>query len=81
MFKVGDVVSFYPKTMVSIISLTSDLFLGENVNFVFNKDLVYKHKVTSIKMGTKNVDFAKAGSVVGLKLNEKVQEGTEVFKS
>ena len=81
MFKVGDVVSFYPKTMVSIVILTSDLFLGENVNFVFNKDLVYKHKVTSIKMGTKNVDFAKAGSVVGLKLNEKVQEGTEVFKS
>lgn len=81
MFKVGDVVSFYPKTMVSIVSLTSDLFLGEEVSFLFNKDLVLKHKVSGIKIGTKNVDFAKAGSVVGLKLNEKVQEGSEVFKS
>lgn len=81
MFKVGDVVSFYPKTKMSIISLTSDLFLGEEVSFLFNKDLLFKHKITSIKIGTKNVDFAKAGSVVGLKLNEKVQEGSEVFKS
>lgn len=80
MFKVGKVTHYYDKLGVAIIDLDSTLSVGDNVKFVRGGEDLFEQKVESIQIEHEKKDTAKKGDVVGLKTNEAVKEGTEVFK-
>ncbi len=80
LFKIGTVTHFYDKLEVAVVQLTADLAVGEKIRFVRGSEDMFEQKVVSIQVEHKKVDSAKSGDVVGLKTDEKVREGTEVFR-
>lgn len=80
MFKVGKVSHYYDKLSVAIIDLDGTLSVGDNVKFVRGGEDLFEQKVESIQIEHEKKDSAGKGDVIGLKTNEAVKEGTEVFK-
>ena len=80
MFKVGKVTHFYDKIGVAIVELDSLLGVGDKIKFVRGGEEMFDQIVESIQVEHRKVDSAGKGSVVGLKTNEKVRQGSEVFK-
>ncbi len=81
LFKVGKVVHFYDKIGVAIVELDGTLSLGDKIKFVRGGEDLFEETVESIQIEHKKVDSAARGDVVGLKTNEMVREGAEVFKT
>lgn len=81
MFKVGRVTHFYDKIGVAIVELDGTLSVGDKVKFVRGGEDLFEEVVESIQIEHKKVDSAGKGDVVGLKTNEMVKEGAEVFKA
>ncbi len=80
MFKVGKVSHYYDKLSVAIIDLDGTLSVGDKVKFTRGGEDLFEQKVESIQIEHEKKDSAGKGDVVGLKTNEAVKEGTEVFK-
>ena len=80
MFKIGRVTHFYDKLSVAIVKLDSTLSVGDNIKFVSGGKDLFEQTVESIQIEHEKKDTAGKGDVVGLKTNEKVREGTEVYK-
>ena len=80
MFKVGKVSHYYDKLNVAIVELDGTLSVGDNIKFVRGGEDSFKQEVESIQIEHEKKDTAGKGDVVGLKTNEAVKEGTEVFK-
>ena len=80
MFKVGKVSHYYDKLSVAIIDLDGTLSVGDNIKFVRAGENLFEQKVESIQIEHEKKDTAGKGDVVGLKTNEAVKEGTEVYK-
>ena len=80
MFKVGKVSHYYDKLSVAIIDLDGTLSVGDNIKFIRGGEDLFEQKVESIQIEHEKKDSAGKGDVVGLKTNEAVKEGTEVFK-
>lgn len=78
--KVGEVTHYYEKIKVAIISLESDLKVGDKIKFVRGGEDLFEQTVDSIQVEHQNIDSAKASDVVGLKVENEVKEGAEVFK-
>jgi hypothetical protein len=51
------------------------------VKFVRGGEDLFEQKIESIQVEHKKLDSAGRGDVVGLKTNEAVREGTEIFKA
>lgn len=79
-FKIGRVTHYYDKIGVAIVELFSTLSVGDRVKFVRGGEDLFEHVVDSIQIEHKKVDSAGAGLMVGLKTDEKVKEGAEIFK-
>jgi putative protease len=80
LFKVGKVSHYYDKLSVAIIDLDGTLSVGDNVKFVRGGEDLFEQKVESIQIEHDKKDTAGKGDVIGLKTQEAVKEGTEVFK-
>ncbi len=80
MLKVGTVTHYYDKIGVAIVELNGTLSVGEKVKFVRGGEDLFEEVVESIQVEHKKLDSAGKGDVIGLKANEAVKEGTEVFK-
>jgi translation elongation factor EF-1alpha len=80
LFKVGKVTHFYDKLDVAIVALDSTISIGDKVKFVHTGKDLFEQTVESIQIEHEKKDTAGKGDVVGLKVNEAVKEGTEVYK-
>jgi len=78
--KVGQVKHYYDKLGVAIVELTSSLTLGEKIKFIRGGEDLFEQKVESMQVEHEKVKAAKKGDVIGLKTNEKVKEGAEIYK-
>ena len=81
MFKVGTVTHYYDKIGVAIVELNNTLSVGEKVKFIKDGESLFEQTIESIQVEHKKLDSANAGDVVGLKTNEVVKTGTEIFKA
>jgi len=78
--KVGEVTHYYDKIGVAIVELLADLAVGDKVKFQRGGEDLFEQEVKSIQVEHENVEMAHKGDVVGLKVDEEVREGAEVFK-
>jgi translation elongation factor EF-1alpha len=77
--EIGRVAHYYSKIGVAIISVDSSLKTGDHIAIVGSTtDL--EQEVKSIQVEHQNIDEAKAGDMVGLKVKDKVREGDTVFR-
>lgn len=81
MFKIGKVIHYYDKLGVAIVELDNGLSVGDTVKFVKDGEDLFSQKVESIQIEHEKKDSAKKGDVIGLKTDEEVKEGVEVYKS
>lgn len=80
MFKVGKVTHYYDKIGVAIVELDGALSVGDKIKFVRGGEDLFEETVESIQIEHTKKDSAGKGDVVGLKVNETVKEGAEVYK-
>jgi putative protease len=80
MFKVGTVTHFYDKIGVAIIELTGTLSVGDKIRFARGGEDLFTQTVDSIQVEHKKLDSADSGDVIGLKTDEALKAGAEVFK-
>lgn len=78
--KVGKVTHFYDKIGVAVINLDSDLGSGDKIKFVRGGEELFEQDITSLQVEHEKIEKAKKGDVVGLKTDQPVKDGAEVFK-
>lgn len=78
--KVGKVTHYYDKIGVAVVELSENLSVGDKIKFVRGGEDLFEQEVSSIQMEHEKVETAKAGQVVGLKTDQGVKDGAEVYK-
>jgi putative protease len=76
---IGKIVHYYTNIGVGIVELADKLNVGDKVH-VKGSSTDFEQTVDSMQVEHENVEAAKAGESIGVKLNEKVREGDEVYK-
>lgn len=79
-FKVGKLTHYYDKIGVAIVDLDASLSVGDKVKFVRGGEDLFEQEIASMQIEHKKVDTAKKGDLIGLKVDEAVKEGAEVYK-
>jgi putative protease len=80
MFKVGKVIHYYDKIGVAVVELTSDLAVGDRIKFTRGGEDMFEQTVESMQVEHNKIDSAKKDDTVGLKVDQPVKEGAEIFK-
>lgn len=75
---VGRVVHFYDKIEVAIVKLEKNLKVGDRLKFV-KGDNSFEQEVSSMQVEHEQIENAKKGQEVGIKINKKAPEGTMVY--
>ena len=76
---VGSVSDFFAHPVVAGIELTGSLNVGDKIHIKgHTTDL--KMDVKSIQIDNEQVDAAKAGDSIGIKVSERVRSGDTVYK-
>ncbi len=75
---IGKITHFYSGLMVGIIELSGALKVGDTIK-IKGANTDFEQTVDSIQVDHKDVQSAKKGDIVGIKVAEKVHEGNEVF--
>ncbi|MBI2446747.1 MAG: hypothetical protein HYV51_02955 [Parcubacteria group bacterium] len=78
MKKVGTVTHYYGNIGVAIIALAGKLSKGDKVKFENGKN-EFEQTVESMQIEHKEIESAKKGDIVGMKVDEKVSEGADVY--
>ncbi|MEK7087180.1 MAG: hypothetical protein AAB958_00565, partial [Patescibacteria group bacterium] len=78
MKKIGIVTHYYGNIGVAIITLTGKLEKGVKVKFEGGKT-AFEQTIESMQIDHKEIDSAKKGDIVGVKVNEKVGDNVEVY--
>lgn len=79
MKKVGTVTHYYGQIGVVIIELLDGFVVGDTIKFK-GHGKEFEQLVDSIQINHKPVEKARKGDVIGLKVNQEVAEGVEVYK-
>ena len=78
--KVGEITHYYDKIKVAILELTTDLNVGDKIKFVRGGEDLFEQDVESMQVEHEKIKSAKKGDVVGLKVDQEVKDGADVFR-
>lgn len=74
--QIGIVSHYYDKIGVAIVKLEKEVKVGDTLHF--GGEDGFKQEVTSMQMDHEVIATAKKGEEVGVKVDQKVKEGTPV---
>lgn len=77
---IGTIFNFFDKVSVAAVELHEDLNVGDSIR-VIGGDKDFTQSVDSIQIEGQNMDSAKSGDKVGIKLVDKVRKGYKVYKA
>lgn len=77
--RVGKVTHYYDKIGVAVVELEGELSAGDEIR-VSGHGNEFNQKVDSMQVEHENIKKAKKGDAIGLKVDQPVKEGDEVFK-
>lgn len=77
--RIGTVTHFFGKPMVCAIKLEDELQSGDLLAFR-GHTTDFQQRVTSIQIEHEQVETAAAGAEVGVKVDERVREGDDVYR-
>lgn len=75
---VGKIVHYFGKIQVAIIELTGELKVGDKVH-IKGHSTDFEQDITSMQIDHVNVEKAKKGDAIGIKVDQKVREEDEVY--
>ena len=76
---IGTVTHYFGKVQVGIVSLTVDIAIGDTLHFR-GHGTDFQQAVTSMQVEHAAVEAASAGTEVGIRVDQRVREGTEVSR-
>ncbi len=76
---IGRIVHYYTKISVSVIELSSDLKVGDEIS-IEGPTTDLRQVVDSMQIEHQSMPSAKAGQSVGLKVSGKAREGDLVYR-
>ncbi len=76
---IGKIAHYYAKIGVAVIDLEDDLSVGDEISIEGSSTNV-KQNVESMQVEHENIETAKAGDSVGMKVIDRVREGDAVYK-
>lgn len=76
---VGKITHVYGKINVAVLELSAPLKAGEKIH-ITGADVDFQQDVGSMQIEHENIPEAKAGQAVGLKVEQPVKTGCEVFR-
>jgi len=77
---IGEVTHFYGKIEVGIVKMQGALANGDRIH-VKGNITDFEQDVESMQIEHEQVDKAKKGDMIGLKVKEEVREGDKVYKA
>jgi putative protease len=77
--EIGVISNYFNKISVAVVELTDTLKVGDRIKIVGGETEV-EQTVDSIQIEHENIQEAKAGDSVGLKINGKVRKGYKVYR-
>jgi translation elongation factor EF-1alpha len=77
--KVGKIVHYYDKIGVAVIKVASPIKVGDRIK-ISGHENEFEQEVTSMQVEHKNINQAKKGDDVGMKVDQPVKDGDEVYK-
>ncbi|MDD5031762.1 MAG: hypothetical protein PHR36_01820 [Patescibacteria group bacterium] len=77
--KIGTVTHYFDKIGVAVLELAKELKAGDKIRFTGGKT-DFEQEVDSLQIDKQPVAKAGKGESVGLKVNEKVKVGDEVYR-
>lgn len=78
--KIGEVTHYYDRIGVAVIELKLALRVGDTIKFVRGGEDLFEQTVTSIQKEHESVETAGKGDDIGLKVDQEVKDGAQVFK-
>jgi putative protease len=79
--KVGVVSHYFDKIGVAIIEVEAPIKIGDKLKFVRKGEELFQQEVTSMQIEHQQIEAAKKGDGIGVKVDQKVHEGVEVYKA
>ncbi|MBI3048632.1 MAG: translation elongation factor-like protein [Acidobacteria bacterium] len=76
---IGTVSHYFAKPQVGVVALTADIKMGEMLHFS-GHGVDFRQAVTSMQVDHVPVETASSGTAVALKVEQRVREGTQVFR-
>jgi len=76
---VGRVTHYFQKIGVAVVELTDELRVGDVIS-IEGTTTNFQQVVESMQIEHKNIEVAKPGDTIGLKVKERVREKDLVFK-
>ncbi len=77
---VGKITHYFSHISVAVIDLSGVLNEGDSIRITGGENTDFNQEVGSMEVDHKKVKTAKKGDSVGLKVDEKVREGYNVYK-
>ncbi|MFA5157973.1 MAG: hypothetical protein WC451_02165 [Patescibacteria group bacterium] len=77
---VGAITHFFPHVSAAVVKLESELKKGDRVKIVAANGDEFEQEVSSIQIDRVEIEEAKSGDEVGMKVDQKVHEGMKVYK-
>lgn len=77
--KIGKITHYYDKIGVAVLELTDSLAKGDTIR-VSGHDNEFTQEVASMQVEHQEIETAKKGQAIGLKVDQTVHDGDEVYK-
>lgn len=77
-FKIGRVDHYYDKINVAVVEVLGTIALGDQIRFGGSCD--FSQSVTSLQTEHRQIQEASKGQIVGLKVDQPVKKGDEIYK-
>lgn len=76
---VGKITHYFGKIGVAVVELEDELNVGDEIS-IEGAVTNIRQKIESMEIEHENIETAKAGDSIGLKVVDKVREGDSVFR-
>ena len=77
--KVGTITHYYDKIGVAVVEVLAPIKVGDKIK-ISGHDKEFEQVISSMQVEHQNIEQAKKGDAVGMKVEQPVKEGDEVYK-
>lgn len=78
--KVGTVTHYYDKIGVAVINVLAPIKVGDRIK-ISGHDKEFEQEIASLQVEHQNIQTAKKGDDVGMKVDQPVKDGDEVYRA
>ena len=77
--KIGEIIHYYDKIGVAVVKVLSSMKVGDKIK-IAGHDNEFEQTVGSMQVEHESIDQAKKGDDVGMKVEQPVKSGDDVYK-